>query len=214
MAVRADPRRASRPQQRCVSISKSTSPAARRGRNCAQLPRVSRPDIQTRPRRALHLHVKDSILVWLWGHIGMAPGSWENGRNRWLTSSSLISSGRGDLHDYRCVPRKCECAKSHTSLRSWRGDPRARGKRHNPLLLPPSPRLGPGGLPPDPVSETNPESTARLRARASASCESAPNSQHDAGRTSAAAALGHKNIQHTVRYTELSPERFRDFWKD
>ena len=26
--------------------------------------------------------------------------------------------------------------------------------------------------------------------------------------------LGHKNIQHTVRYTELSPERFRDFWKD
>ena len=26
--------------------------------------------------------------------------------------------------------------------------------------------------------------------------------------------LGHKNIQHTVRYTELSPERFRDFWRD
>jgi type 1 fimbriae regulatory protein FimE len=26
--------------------------------------------------------------------------------------------------------------------------------------------------------------------------------------------LGHKNIQHTVRYTDLSPERFRDFWKD
>ena len=26
--------------------------------------------------------------------------------------------------------------------------------------------------------------------------------------------LGHKNIQHTVRYSELSPERFRDFWKD
>jgi type 1 fimbriae regulatory protein FimB/type 1 fimbriae regulatory protein FimE len=26
--------------------------------------------------------------------------------------------------------------------------------------------------------------------------------------------LGHKNIQHTVRYTELSPKRFRDFWKD
>jgi hypothetical protein len=26
--------------------------------------------------------------------------------------------------------------------------------------------------------------------------------------------LGHKNIQHTVRYTELSPRRFRDFWKD
>ena len=25
--------------------------------------------------------------------------------------------------------------------------------------------------------------------------------------------LGHKNIQHTVRYTELSPTRFRDFWR-
>jgi integrase len=24
--------------------------------------------------------------------------------------------------------------------------------------------------------------------------------------------LGHKNIQHTVRYTELSPARFKDFW--
>jgi type 1 fimbriae regulatory protein FimB/type 1 fimbriae regulatory protein FimE len=28
------------------------------------------------------------------------------------------------------------------------------------------------------------------------------------------AYLGHKNIQHTVRYTELTPDRFRDFWKD
>jgi site-specific recombinase XerD len=26
--------------------------------------------------------------------------------------------------------------------------------------------------------------------------------------------LGHKNIQHTVRYTELSPERFKSFWED
>jgi type 1 fimbriae regulatory protein FimE len=26
--------------------------------------------------------------------------------------------------------------------------------------------------------------------------------------------LGHKNIMHTVRYTELSPERFRNFWED
>jgi type 1 fimbriae regulatory protein FimB/type 1 fimbriae regulatory protein FimE len=26
--------------------------------------------------------------------------------------------------------------------------------------------------------------------------------------------LGHKNIQHTVRYTELSSKRFDDFWKD
>jgi integrase len=28
------------------------------------------------------------------------------------------------------------------------------------------------------------------------------------------AYLGHKNIQHTVRYSELSPSRFKDFWKD
>jgi site-specific recombinase XerD len=27
------------------------------------------------------------------------------------------------------------------------------------------------------------------------------------------AYLGHKNIQHTVRYTELSPMRFKDFWR-
>ena len=26
--------------------------------------------------------------------------------------------------------------------------------------------------------------------------------------------LGHKNIQHTVRYTQLSSQRFDDFWKD
>ena len=26
--------------------------------------------------------------------------------------------------------------------------------------------------------------------------------------------LGHKNIQHTVRYTELAPNRFKDFWRD
>ena len=26
--------------------------------------------------------------------------------------------------------------------------------------------------------------------------------------------LGHRNIQHTVRYTELAPDRFKDFWRD
>ena len=25
--------------------------------------------------------------------------------------------------------------------------------------------------------------------------------------------LGHKNIQHTVRYTELAPTRFKNFWR-
>jgi integrase len=28
------------------------------------------------------------------------------------------------------------------------------------------------------------------------------------------AYLGHRNIQHTVRYTELSPTRFKDFWRE
>jgi site-specific recombinase XerD len=28
------------------------------------------------------------------------------------------------------------------------------------------------------------------------------------------AYLGHRNIQHTVRYTELAPGRFKGFWKD
>jgi type 1 fimbriae regulatory protein FimB/type 1 fimbriae regulatory protein FimE len=26
--------------------------------------------------------------------------------------------------------------------------------------------------------------------------------------------LGHKSIQHTVRYTELTPTKFKDFWRD
>ena len=26
--------------------------------------------------------------------------------------------------------------------------------------------------------------------------------------------LGHKNIQHTVRYTEMAADRFKDFWRD
>jgi site-specific recombinase XerD len=28
------------------------------------------------------------------------------------------------------------------------------------------------------------------------------------------AYLGHKSIQHTVRYTELAPIRFKGFWRD
>ena len=27
------------------------------------------------------------------------------------------------------------------------------------------------------------------------------------------AYLGHRNVQHTVRYTELAPDRFKDFWR-
>src|SRR5215510_14519555 len=26
--------------------------------------------------------------------------------------------------------------------------------------------------------------------------------------------LGHKNIRHTVRYTDMAPDRFKDFWRD
>jgi type 1 fimbriae regulatory protein FimB/type 1 fimbriae regulatory protein FimE len=25
--------------------------------------------------------------------------------------------------------------------------------------------------------------------------------------------LGHKNIQHTVRYTEVAPDKFKNFWR-
>jgi integrase len=38
------------------------------------------------------------------------------------------------------------------------------------------------------------------------------NAGHDT--RSIQAYLGHKNIQHTVRYTELAPGRFKDFWRD
>jgi site-specific recombinase XerD len=27
------------------------------------------------------------------------------------------------------------------------------------------------------------------------------------------AYLGHKNVQHTVRYTDMAPGRFKDFWR-
>jgi len=26
--------------------------------------------------------------------------------------------------------------------------------------------------------------------------------------------LRHKSIQHTVRYTDMAPDRFKDFWRD
>jgi site-specific recombinase XerD len=38
------------------------------------------------------------------------------------------------------------------------------------------------------------------------------NSGHDT--RALQAYLGHRNIQHTVRYTELAPDRFKKFWKD
>jgi site-specific recombinase XerD len=38
-----------------------------------------------------------------------------------------------------------------------------------------------------------------------------PNKGHDT--RALQAYLGHKNIQHTVRYTELAPDRFKHFWR-
>ncbi len=37
------------------------------------------------------------------------------------------------------------------------------------------------------------------------------NAGHDT--RSLQAYLGHKNIQHTMRYTELAPDRFKNFWR-
>src|SRR6516162_1340585 len=56
-----------------------------------------------------------------------------------------------------------------------------------------------------------------VRVRAGAGCAVHPrgyalaNRGHDT--RALQAYLGHKNIQHTVRYTELSPTRFKDFWR-
>jgi integrase len=36
------------------------------------------------------------------------------------------------------------------------------------------------------------------------------NASHD---SALQAWLGHKNIQHTVRYTELAPDQFKSFWR-
>ena len=38
------------------------------------------------------------------------------------------------------------------------------------------------------------------------------NAGHDT--RSIQAWIGHKNIQHSVRYTELAPDRFKDFWRN
>jgi site-specific recombinase XerD len=49
--------------------------------------------------------------------------------------------------------------------------------------------------------------TSPLKSRAYALA----NAGHDTRRLQT--YLGHKNIQHTVRYTELAPDRFKDFWR-
>jgi site-specific recombinase XerD len=60
---------------------------------------------------------------------------------------------------------------------------------------------------------TRPTSGAALLASASGhACGFAlANKGHDT--RALQAYLGHRNIQHTVRYIELSPDRFKDFWR-
>jgi hypothetical protein len=41
-----------------------------------------------------------------------------------------------------------------------------------------------------------------------------PPSFHGSAGEERVAYLGHRNIQHTVRYTELSQTRFKDFWRN
>jgi integrase len=52
---------------------------------------------------------------------------------------------------------------------------------------------------------------ARLGFKAHACGYALANRGHDT--RALQAYLGHRNIQHTVRYTELSPTRFKDFWR-
>ncbi len=53
------------------------------------------------------------------------------------------------------------------------------------------------------------EFTEICRRRNEASCRCA-GGRHERSK----AYLGHRNIQHTVRYTELSPARFKNFWRE
>ena len=43
------------------------------------------------------------------------------------------------------------------------------------------------------------------------SCVEAPKIRHDT--RALQHYLGHKNIQRTVRYIEMAPDRFKDFWR-
>ena len=61
---------------------------------------------------------------------------------------------------------------------------------------------------------TGGDRSPRLVLRVSAAphlCFALANKGHDT--RALQAYLGHRNIQHTVRYTALSPGRFEDFWR-
>src|SRR5215467_11966410 len=56
----------------------------------------------------------------------------------------------------------------------------------------------------------------RCRSRSTHTCSPClwvPARQRWARHTGLQHYLGHKNIQHTVRYTEMAPDRFKDFWR-
>jgi type 1 fimbriae regulatory protein FimB/type 1 fimbriae regulatory protein FimE len=62
------------------------------------------------------------------------------------------------------------------------------------------------------AAEAGPEIKAPPHMRRRARGFALANAGHDT--RSLQAYLGHKNIQHTVRYTELASDRFKNFWRD
>jgi hypothetical protein len=55
----------------------------------------------------------------------------------------------------------------------------------------------------------------RMIERAAVGLEIKPRLRRQAGDgVGTGAYLGHRNIQHTVRYIELAPDRFKGFWRD
>jgi hypothetical protein len=61
------------------------------------------------------------------------------------------------------------------------------------------------------IAGVRPESSICICSCETASGSAPANAGHDT--RALQAWLGHKNIQHTVRYAELSPHRFKDFWR-
>ena len=80
----------------------------------------------------------------------------------------------------------------------------------------------------DDLSPTLPPKRARLRglgnmlSRVVPAPNSHPRNTFGASKATAPSAdtraiqdwLGHRSIQHTLRYTELAPTRFKDFWRN
>ena len=71
--------------------------------------------------------------------------------------------------------------------------------------------LSSGSITPPPCDPLGPNAQSG-RAVAGACGDALANRGHDT--RALQAYLGHKNIQHTMRYTELSPTRFKNFWRE